>query len=126
MNKRNVASNSIMVLNPRKTDYGVWVFDDPSNNLVQEPFVNGVPQIIETVLQNNEISVREAANGFNMYFSASSFPGSQATLTWLREESGGNWYRCEEPGQQGWLCPALFKYFEEAPKIIHVKCECQN
>jgi len=24
---------------------------------------------------------------------------------------------------EGWLCPALFKYFEKAPKEIYVKAE---
>jgi hypothetical protein len=24
---------------------------------------------------------------------------------------------------EGWLCPALFKYFEKAPKEIYIKAE---
>lgn len=116
------ASNSIMVLHPTKVN-GVWAFDDPTTGLVREPFVSGIPEIIETVLENNGISVKEAAKGFNMYFSANPFPGSQATLNLLFPEGGGNWYKCEETSQEGWLCPALFKYFAEAPKKIYVKCE---
>lgn len=117
-----VNTNSIMVLHPTKVN-GVWAFDDPATGLVREPFVSGIPEIIETTLQNNGISVQEAAKGFNMFFAATPFPGVQATLTWLHEEGGGNWYRCEETKQEGWLCPALFKYFAQAPKTIYVKCE---
>ncbi len=31
-----------------------------------------------------------------------------------RDKSGGNWYRQESQDREGWLCPGLFKYFEEA------------
>jgi hypothetical protein len=31
------------------------------------------------------------------------------------QESGGNWYYCPQLDIEGWLCPALFKYFEKAP-----------
>jgi len=39
----------------------------------------------------------------------------------LRAESGGWWYRTDEPEAEGWLCPALFRYFAEAPEQIYVK-----
>lgn len=37
----------------------------------------------------------------------------------------GNWYRGVVAGEKmvGWLCPALFCYFEQAPKKIFVKAE---
>jgi hypothetical protein len=35
----------------------------------------------------------------------------------------GNWYRVDEPPSEGWLCPALFKYFDEAPRELFVKAE---
>ena len=35
----------------------------------------------------------------------------------------GNWYEWNEEGMKGWLCPALFHYFEETPKTIYVKVE---
>lgn len=33
----------------------------------------------------------------------------------------GNTYYCEALDMEGWLCPALFKYFEEAPKNLYAK-----
>jgi hypothetical protein len=44
-------------------------------------------------------------------------------LEWKREEYGGNWYFSSEFKMEGWLCPALFKYFDNAPKEIYVKAE---
>ena len=42
---------------------------------------------------------------------------------WLRAGEGGNWYRSEDHGMEGWLCPALFKYFDEAPELIFARFE---
>lgn len=38
----------------------------------------------------------------------------------MREEDGGHWYRTEDPPMEGWLCPALFTYFDEAPEKLFV------
>jgi len=32
--------------------------------------------------------------------------------------TGGNWYFCPQLNMEGWLCPALFRYFGEAPKRL--------
>ena len=42
---------------------------------------------------------------------------------WRREESGGNWYYCPQFDIEGWLCPALFKYFEKAPAALYGRAE---
>ena len=39
----------------------------------------------------------------------------------MREEGGGNVYRWTETGQEGWLCPALFKYFDQAPAKLYIQ-----
>jgi hypothetical protein len=56
-------------------------------------------------------------------FSANPFPGFDVELELIREEVGGNWYRWVKTGQEGWLCPALFKYFDKALLEIFVKIE---
>lgn len=61
--------------------------------------------------------------GFRLIFSGAEFPKYQGRLKWIREESGGNWYEFEDLKMEGWLCPALFKYFDVAPKFIYFKCE---
>jgi hypothetical protein len=47
-------------------------------------------------------------------------------LEWRREEVGGNWYYGDQFKMEGWLCPALFKYFQAAPREIYVKVESLN
>ena len=64
-----------------------------------------------------------AQKGFRLLFSATPFPGYKVKLEWRREEYGGNWYFSPDFKMEGWLCPALFKYFDEAPKEIYVKAE---
>ena len=81
----------------------------------RSPFVLGVPAMIEILVKD----IPEAEKGFVLFFSESPFPRYQSELTWLREESGGNWYRETRTGLEGWLCPALFRYFREAPRRIH-------
>jgi hypothetical protein len=44
-------------------------------------------------------------------------------VTWRRGEYGGNWYYSEEYEAEGWLCPALLKYFADAPEEIYVRAE---
>jgi len=110
--------NSMFVLRPYK-DQGTWVFDDERVGLVREAFVSGMPEIIEHFVRD----IPNAEDGFRLLFSPDQFPGSNITLEWKYEEFGGNWYRCRETDQDGWLCPALFQYFEEAPKTIYAKVE---
>jgi hypothetical protein len=64
-----------------------------------------------------------ATNGFRLLFSTQEFPGYQKRLTWLRPGASGNYYRMDDPPMEGWLCPALFRYYREAPKELYVKAE---
>ncbi|BBD57827.1 hypothetical protein NIES2109_05950 [Nostoc sp. HK-01] len=111
-------TNSMMVIFPYRHNQ-TWVFDDERLGLVQEPFVSGVPEMIDILVQG----IANVEEGFKLLFSASPFPGYQAELTWLREEYNGNWYLWREKGLEGWLCPALFKYFEQAPAKIYCQAE---
>lgn len=113
--------NSIFVIAPYKFE-GAWVFDDPRVGLVQEPFVAGADAMIERLVA----AIPNAAGGFRLFFSPEPFPGFAVKLDWSREEYGGNWYRCDAYNMEGWLCPALFKYFEQAPPNIYVKAESKT
>lgn len=64
-----------------------------------------------------------ADEGFRLLFSAHPFPGYQKKLTWLRGDMGGNYYALEDPPMEGWICPALFKYYAKAPENLFVKAE---
>jgi hypothetical protein len=108
--------NAINVIAPYKW-HGMWVFDDPRVDLVQEPFVSGADTMIDRVTAD----LPGAERGFNLIFSASPFPGHQFRLDWRREEDGGNWYFSEQLAMEGWLCPALLLYFAEAPRQLYVQ-----
>lgn len=110
--------NAILVIRPYYWE-GTWVFDDERVGLVREPFVCGAPEMIDVLVAD----IPEARKGFRLLFSALPFPGFQAKIVWVREEITGNWYRWEERNLEGWLCPALFKYFDAAPQTIFCKAE---
>ena len=114
----NAPDNAILIIKPYWYN-GTWVFDDERVNLYREPFVAGIPEMINHITKD----IPNAKNGFRLLFSASPFPGYQMRLTWRRKEDGGNWYYSEDLKMEGWLCPALFKYCKKAPKEIYAKAE---
>ncbi|BAY60013.1 hypothetical protein NIES22_00700 [Calothrix brevissima NIES-22] len=110
--------NSIMVIRPYKYD-DIWVFDDDQVGLVREPFVAGADKIIDRLVAH----IPNAEAGFSLLFSARPFPGYQVKFDWRREEYGGNWYYNATLDMEGWLCPALLKYFSEAPPEFYAQCK---
>lgn len=108
--------NSLFAIAPYKFQ-GIWVFDDPRVGLAQEPFVSGADTILDVLTAD----IPNAAEGFNLVFSPEPFPGYSARFEWSRPEYSGNWYSWPERNMEGWLCPALFMYFEAAPKELYVK-----
>ncbi len=111
-------SNAIMVIFPARYE-DTWVFDDERVGLVREPFVSGVPEMLALLIQD----LPHAENGFRLLFSPNPFPGYQAELVWLKGEYGGHWYRWQEKALEGWLCPAMFKYFVDVPQKIYCRAE---
>lgn len=109
-----VGMNSLFTIAPYKL-HGTWVFDDPAVGLRQEPFVSGADEILDLLTAD----IPDAEHGFRLVFSPQPFPGYAARFERTRPEYGGTWYRWPERGVEGWLCPALFKYFPEAPAEIY-------
>jgi hypothetical protein len=111
-----------------------WVFDDPSTGLKEEAFVFGSSEIIHRLVKAK--SIRDAAQGFSLHFSDQPFD-EDIELRWIGDSTGGEqparieselvgtWYQGYVAGQEmtGWLCPALFLYFNPAPKRIYIKGE---
>jgi len=112
--------NSIMILMPYKY-YGSWVFDDPAAGLDREPFVAGIDTMIDEMVKD----IPDAENGFKLIFSPTAFPGYRLRLEWRRAESGGNWYYSPDLKMEGWLCPALYRYFTTAPKELYARIEAR-
>jgi hypothetical protein len=110
--------NQIKIIRPYLWE-GIWVFDDPAVGLDKEALVAGMPELIE--IATAKAGILEPEKGFIALFSKDPFPGAQVCLQRVREEGGGNVYRWPEVGREGWLCPALFRYFEKAPETLYVE-----
>jgi hypothetical protein len=110
--------NSLFVIVPYKYE-GMWVFDDSRVGLSREPFIAGIDTMIDKIVAK----IPDADQGFRAIFSAAPFPGYAEKLEWRRGESGGNWYYSDHFKMEGWLCPALLKYFAAAPKTIYIQVE---
>lgn len=111
-------ANVLMVIEPYWYQ-DTWVFDDASKGLDKEPFVQGIPDMIDYLVKD----IPNARSGFILLFSSQPFAGYQAELTPVREENGGCWYNVKDLGAEGWLCPALLRYFDAPPEAIYVKAE---
>jgi hypothetical protein len=113
-----------------------WVFDDERTGLKEEAFVLGMSEMISRVVEAR--SIPRAAAGFALTFDEAPFQ-HDVELRWLAPTKAaaalhyrptdipafGNWYKADVLGQEmiGWLCPALFLYFNQAPKTIYAKAE---
>lgn len=117
-------TNQIVAIAPFWDDeIATWVFDDATVGLTREPFVAGVPELIDELLglqlpkRPQEGTLRRP---FRLLFSPDPFPNALVAEL-QREELRGAWYRFEQ--HEGWLCPALFRYFTAPPSQIYVRVE---
>jgi len=111
-------ANVLMVVEPYW--YGdTWVFDDASRGLDKEPFVQGIPEMIDVLVTD----IPNPRAGFVLLFSSQPFVGYQVEINLVREEYGGHWYKVKDLEAQGWLCPALLKYFDAPPESLYIKAE---
>ena len=108
-------TTTIMTIYPYKYE-GLWVFDDPYMRLEKEPFVLRDDDIIDMMV----LPLKNADDGLKLLFSKTDFDGSQHILTRLFSDDGGWHYLHKDSGMQGWLSPALFKYFNDAPEILYL------
>ena len=97
-------------------DSGTWVFDEPNVGLIKEPFVLGVPEMIDGLVKD----IPGARDGFKLSFSSSPISDQDYVLSKLQADMGGWWYQ-DKDGRKGWLCPAMFLFFTQAPELIHVQ-----
>ena len=129
--------NQINVIAPYR-HLGGWAFDDDATGLLREPFVAGADIAIDKIVNQLEIK----GDKIKMTFSASEFPGYDIKLEYLVWDwlGDGDFYCIvdqfdKKDGEiqhwEGdmfilWLCPALLKYFDDAPKESYVKVEELN
>ena len=95
----------------------IWVYDDASFEVKDQPFVFGADLILEKMTAQ----VEGVGDRLNLVFSSIPFPGSEFCLDFVREETEGFVYRWEEKNLQGWLSPSLRNYFPEPPPNIYLQ-----
>jgi hypothetical protein len=98
---------------------GTWVFTDEKRDLVNEPFVLGVPEIFDSVIEEQDLKGNHL---YRVIFSDQNFPLAHAEVEKISEEGGGAWYKHKKT-PPGWLCPATLKFFKEFPERIFFKIE---
>ena len=113
--------NSIMIIHPY-WKHNIWCFSDEATGLVDEPFVAGADIVISMLVTSKGILI-DAEKGFNLIFSNGEFPDYDLMAEHTGEYGSGNTYETMINGElRGlWLCPALLKYLNPAPKQIYVK-----
>ncbi len=107
-------SNCIFMIEPKRSPAGIWAFTDPAVNLVNEPFVGETNEILDFYA--------EGKSEMTLLFSAVPFPSHQIMFEKVPDGGGlGATYYDAVTKTRGWLCPALFKYFDVAPDYLFVK-----
>ena len=119
-----------------------WCFDDDKKNIVAEPFLWGMPEIIDTCIEYmglDVIAMKEYGRlGMKMDFTDApyAFVGvpDETNLIYYGKLhriglfQQGCWYRfAEDIGERfmyGWLCSKLYEYFKSAPLFIYFKATC--
>ena len=109
--------NNINIIKPYKWEGEFWVFDDESKGLDKEPLVEGADTLLDLLVDNDQCKIM---------FSETNFPSSEFHIDFVKPnlvdgEENGNYYHSPKHKHDLWLCPALFKYFENAPKRIFIK-----
>jgi hypothetical protein len=111
-------NNVIFIIEPYRK-YGTWVFDDAKRGLIEEPFVFGMPQIIDKVVKDEE------CRRCRFIFSDREMPEYDLVLNKMvgRPDTIGAWYESPQLKMNGWLCPALNLYYRVPPESIYIKIE---
>ena len=90
-----------------------FAFDDPATGLVREPFIGNANIHLDRFAGRKD--------SCRIVFSATPIPNCDVKLELLDTHIiMGNNYKDEE-GRTVWLCPALFKYFKDAPETLYIK-----
>jgi len=102
-----------------------WVFDHYGLGLIKEPFVAGADEIFDEIAHLRAVDPSRAR--IDILFSDAQFPGWQILAEHLGPSMGGDDYHIISSEfetldtHEFWLCPALLKYFADAPNKIFMK-----
>jgi hypothetical protein len=100
---------------------GLWVFDDRTRDIVGEPFVDGMDDILD--LLSGLPRKFESTGQITMTFSDRPAPTLTHELSRESEFHGGYYYRLKDTDSIGWLCPVTLQYFDSFPASLFVRIE---
>jgi hypothetical protein len=113
------------VIHPYRLPGGTWAFDDPARGLFAEPFVGETNLVIDDLARGLPGAFE---HGIQFTFSGlGPFPGCRHALEFVStgspDDADGRWSGCwyRIGARCFWLCPALFRYFNEAPDRIWLR-----
>lgn len=98
---------------------GVWMFNDESKGIFEEPFVGGTSEIIDYILKERKIW-NGSHRGIEMLFSEHKEADDMVQFQKI-EDLPYNWAKFEYKGMEGLLCPVTLQYFGIFPESIWVK-----
>jgi hypothetical protein len=85
--------NAVYSIRPYRWQ-NMWVFDDERVGLVKEPFVMGIPEIINKAVAH----LPSPQQGFTVLFNNTGLPSADVVLKKVETESNGTWYEQEGIG----------------------------
>jgi hypothetical protein len=96
---------------------GQLVFDEPDLGILGEPFIDGMDAMLLELARRD--GVDRPGDGFGLRFSDE--PGLRHVITLKSQQPDGCYYRSEELGMTGWLCPVTRMFFNGFPPHIYAE-----
>jgi hypothetical protein len=106
------------IIETYKLKDGTIVFDYPEYLIYKEPFIKGSDDLINYRTENAEFAT--------IQFSNYPIQNANAILHYHHSEEDGEYYIDQLTNMDCYLCPALFEFFEQVPRIIFAKITAKN
>lgn len=104
------AHNTVNILHLYRTESGVWCFDDKDLDIVGEPFVGTINDMIDMYV--------DGATRADVWISSSPLPDYTVKLNKIEKGLEGT-YELDGFEIVGWLCPCTLQYFPSYPENIY-------
>ncbi len=95
----------------------VWLFDDPSRNILREPFVEGASEALDDAFASDSLRAIVEFRDSRPDNSDLFFHGKWIAME-MRDNKQWNRYCVTETGREMMLCPVLYDYFADEPSNI--------
>lgn len=97
-------------------DGATWIYSDVDHDVVDEPFVAGVPDLIDALRERAGMNPN-TLDAFRLAFACALFPHAHRVEI-EHEEMGGVWVRLKPDHLRGWCCPHIHDYLRPLPSHV--------